>query len=129
MTQRSRATVLDVLNRADRIIDAFAYRPAVVRATRSWPRFWHCQLALWSQRLDRKWRTGYWKDQPVTPEGLCAACHRRAAWLEYDFDLDDSTVVIALCGWCKINDPVRSEADLAAALSGAASRSVRWSWK
>lgn len=60
-------------------VDAVAYRPAVVRLGRRLPRWWNCQLAKLSIRLDDRWQTGYWNGDIPRPVGPCEACGRKAA--------------------------------------------------
>jgi hypothetical protein len=121
-------------------IDDIAYRPAVVKLTRRLPWFWCCQLGRLAVRLDDRWGTGVW-DLGGAPDGLCEACHRRAAWLEMggyadDSDGDDSEDYLAthrvlLCSWCKpsIDRPVPDAKELHDVLTDAASRSIAWSWR
>src|SRR4051794_33226606 len=75
--------VIGALNAACTAVDAVAYRPVVVRLTLPLPRWWRCDLARLSMRLDDRWSTGYWSSDaaPAAPDGLCDACQRRAAWL------------------------------------------------
>jgi hypothetical protein len=75
------------LNTACRAVDDVAYRPAVVRLTMPLPRWWNCELAHLSMRLDDHWGTGYWKGDiapaaPVTRLRMLSAqkrvaCHGR----------------------------------------------------
>jgi hypothetical protein len=136
------------LNRACDLVDAIAYRPAVVRLTRRLPFFWHCQLARASITLDERWGTGYWDSDsaPPVPEGLCDACGRRAAWLvvggssdEEEFgdgeDADDRDFLdehpVNLCGWCRLESLSRpsNQAELDAILAEAGERSIGWRWR
>jgi hypothetical protein len=116
--------VVVMLEKVDEVIDAVAYRPAVVKAFASLPWWWHCGLAKLSVRLDDRWGTGYWADGPV-PSGTCAACERRAAHLVIDGPVGE----VPLCGWCRIEGSILSEADLERALAAAAARSVSWRWR
>src|SRR5437868_8798830 len=78
-----RCAIVAALNSACVAVDSVAYRPAVVWLTQPLPRWWACGLAKLSMRLDDRWGTQFWtgEDAPATPEGVCAACRRRAAWL------------------------------------------------
>lgn len=121
-------------------IDAVAYRPAVVKLTAWLPRWWNCQLAHLSMRLDDRWGIGYWRsDQaPAAPNGPCDACGRRAAWLEIGGTEPDEEPAadddylqrhpIQVCGWCRLDPsvPIDNEADLVRALGDARARSVSW---
>src|SRR5438874_3900705 len=95
IAQRSLVAALAL---TDEAIDEVVYRPAVVRAFRWVPRWWLCDAAKVSMRLDDRWRTGWWgKHRDVGPAGPCAACRRRAA--VHVFDAPDGSEV-AVCGWC-----------------------------
>jgi hypothetical protein len=137
--------VVGALNSACTAVDAVAYRPAVVRLSLPLPRWWSCQLARLSMRLNDRWGIGYWSSDiaPAAPEGLCDACHRRAAWLvvggrDEDDDGDDRGAAsfltehpVHLCGWCRIDRdaPIETAADLDRALARARQKSVAWTWR
>ena len=133
-----RRTVVRSLEAADRAVDWFAYRPAIVRLFMFLPRWWNCELARLSIHLDERWKTEYWTEDYGWPGPLCEACGRRTAWayvggLEDDdeplgFYLDNRR--IDLCLWCDIGptDVLNSEADVQAALSAARNESVSWRW-
>ena len=133
MKSRKRAAVwsLDLLCRG---VDTVAYRPAVVKATSRLPRWWNCNLARLSVRLDQNWGTGYWDDW--TPGGRCEACGRRAAWLLVsDSPLCDDKDrweprhrEVEICGWCRVEGQIISDAELDAALQEAKVRSVSYRW-
>jgi len=53
--------VVRALNGLCTWVDEVAYRPVVVKITRWLPRWWCCQLAHLSMKLDKRWDTGYWK--------------------------------------------------------------------
>lgn len=123
-------------------IDAVLYRPAVVKLSAWLPRWWNCQLAHLSMRLDDRWGTGYWRSEsaPAAPNGPCDACGRRAAWLmiggaESDEELDTEDYLqlhpIQVCGWCRLDSSaqIESQADLDRALDEARGRSVTWAWR
>ena len=112
------------LAKLDAAIDAVVYRPAVVKAFRSLPLWWSCGLAKLSVTLDERWTTGYWTDGPI-PSGRCAACERRAAHLV----IEGPEGTTPLCGWCRIEGPVLSPADLDRALADAAAGSISWRWR
>ena len=80
--RRIQLLAVNALNRACTLIDVVAYRPFIVKLTERLPRWWGCQLAHLSMKLDDRWGTGYWAsdDAPAAPEGLCDACRRRPAW-------------------------------------------------
>jgi hypothetical protein len=121
----SERMIVAALDLACRVIDKVLYSPFVVRALRSMPWFWHCQLANVSIRLDDRWSTGHWLG--AFPDGLCEACQRRAAIfvigsndLEDDLeeDLEDdleqsssTTNPIRICGYCKLAVPISSPED------------------
>jgi hypothetical protein len=113
------------LAKLDSAVDEVAYRPAVVRAFRWSPYWWNCAIAKLSVRLDERWAAGYWDEGPV-PGDLCAACRRRASpfWIE-----GPTGEVVPLCGWCHIEGPILSDADLSRELSAAAADSVAWRWR
>jgi len=139
-----RYRLVRALNSACTVVDDVAYRPAVVRLTLRLPRWWHCELADLSMRLDDRWETGYWSGElaPAAPEGVCDVCHRRAAWLvvggpdEDDPDAeypDDHYLFehpLHICSWCHVDlGPIRSAADLERAVARARSRSIAWRWR
>jgi hypothetical protein len=68
--------------RVDAALDWVLYRPAVVRATLAFPRWWRCDLAKVSMRLDDHWQLGWWAAE-VRPGGECAACTQRTAIFAY----------------------------------------------
>jgi hypothetical protein len=116
--------VVVTLERVDVGIDALAYRPAVVKAFAWLPWWWSFGLAKLSVRLDDRWSTGYWAEVPV-PSGTCAACERRAAHLV----IDGPTGEVPLCGWCRVEGRIVTQADLERALAAAGARSVSWRWR
>jgi hypothetical protein len=151
MSRSLKLAVVRVLSAACELVDEVAYRPAIVKLTLPLPRWWSCQLAHLSMRLDRRWQTGYWKSEssPPAPVGICDACKRRAAWFdvggwadrdqEYGGDTpleDDEHDYLAhhtvhLCGWCELEHgraPQHAK-DLAAMLDIARSRSISWRWR
>ncbi len=135
---RVRRSVVAELDRACRVIDTVAYAPAVVKLTSRLPRWWRCDLARLSVWLDDHWSIGYWANGG-TPEGLCEACGRRAAWLVVggrdwmeDIEPDDSFMEshpVNLCGYCELPPgPLETPAQLTAALAHAREHSVAWRW-
>jgi hypothetical protein len=116
-------------------VDAVAYRPAVVKATLRLPRWWNCNLARLSVRLDERWETGCWGCW--YPGGLCEACGRRAAWLvvsDSPFCDDEERWeprhrAVEVCGWCRLEGQIVSDAELDAALEAAKARSVSYRWR
>lgn len=112
----------------DRAIDSLIYRPFMVKLLLTSPVWWHCQLATLSRRLDERWSTRYWADRQSVPSGLCDACGRRAAWIEYDFP-GFPRPTIALCGWCRLLEPTRTPAELEIALRSARESSIGWRWR
>jgi hypothetical protein len=117
--------IVIALARVDAAIDEIAYRPAVVKAFRWLPVWWSCPVAKLSVGLDERWATGYWDEGPI-PGRPCAACERRAGHLVIT-DPDGENV--PLCGWCHIEGPVLSQADLERELAAAAADSVAWRWR
>jgi len=125
------------------LIDQVVYRPAVVKATAWLPRWWNCQLAHLSMKLDDRWGTGFWESSaaPAAPNGPCDACGRRSAWLvlggteageDGDPDADYlATHEVKLCGWCKLDfsEPPADRGELDRMLADARARSVSWSWR
>lgn len=135
-------SIISLLNRSCTWVDAVAYRPAVVRLALPLPRWWSCQLARLSMRLDDRWGTAYWEggEAPAAPQGLCEACGRRAAWLVVggtDEDGDEpagyflASRPVHLCGWCRLDGdrPIEKEDDLCSALAAARARSIAWRWR
>lgn len=135
-------SIVRALNTACTWVDDVVYRPAVVRLTLPLPRWWSCQLAKLSMRLDDRWGTAYWEsdEAPAAPQGLCEACARRAAWLVIggtDEEDDEpaeyflASRPVHLCGWCRFDGDraIESEDDLARALSEARTRSIAWRWR
>ena len=119
-----RRLVIVALEKVDEGIDALMYRPAVVKAFAWSPWWWSCGLAKLSVCLDDRWGTGYWADGPV-PSGTCAACARRAAHLV----IDGPDGGVPLCGWCRVEGRILTQADSERALAAAAARSVSWRWR
>lgn len=125
-----------VLARADALLDEVLYRPAVVRAFGWLPRWWLCDLARLSVRLDERWRTGYWDDGTV-PGAPCEACGRRAAIHVYGGpdeelpEVDDylTSRPVRVCGWCQLLGPMTSEDEVRRELMAARDASVSWRWR
>jgi hypothetical protein len=139
---RMKRLVVVVLNRLCLLLDDFVYRPAIVRVGLPLPRWWNCELAKLSIKLDDAWGVGYWNDEtgPAVPGSPCEACGRRAAIfvvggpLEEDGDEDDIYLArrpVHLCGWCSLEPaaPIDSEEDLTKELTLARERSVSWKWR
>jgi len=127
-----------LLARVDEAIDALVYRPAIVKAFAWMPRWWQCDLAKLSCRLDDRWATGYWEDDG-RPSSWCEACERRAASLQiggretgsdggdHASFLDDR--VVRLCGWCQLRGPILDEDDFAREIEAARRASISWRWR
>jgi hypothetical protein len=150
-----RRFVVWALATADELVDEVLYRPAIVRAFRWLPRWWRCDLARLSMALDDRWRLRWWRDEGgAEPGGVCEACGRRAAWLEFggpwaegdeddeDEDdacpgggerrvswLDDHTVHV--CGWCTGagDGALFTEEEVRRNLAQAGAASVAWRWR
>jgi hypothetical protein len=133
-----RRSLVAALDRACGVVDTVAYRPAVVKLTSRLPRWWGCELARLSVRLDDRWSTGYWANGGA-PEGLCDACGRRAAWLVVggrdwmeDVEPDRSFMEshpVHLCGYCDLPPgQIETPAQLDAALVYARDHSIAWRW-
>ncbi|HEY8774934.1 MAG TPA: hypothetical protein VIM33_00460 [Gaiellaceae bacterium] len=135
-------SIVSLLNKACTCVDEVAYRPAVVRLTLPLPRWWSCQLAKLSMRLDDRWGTRYWAGDaaPAAPQGTCEACGRRAAWLvvggPHEDDEEPGEYFLAsrpiyLCGWCRLETehPMDNEGDVRRALAAARARSIAWRWR
>ena len=116
------------LAKVDEALDELLYRPAVVKAFAWLPRWWLCDLAKLSIRLDTRWGTAWWNGE-LEPGEPCQACRRRASIHIYggpdpDPDPDDeedvtdylTTRPIQLCGWCSVGGPIDNDADLGASL-------------
>jgi hypothetical protein len=136
-----RLQMVRALQRACALVDWLAYRPWLVRLTERMPRWWHCQLAQLSMTLDDRWQTGFWASDgaPPAPAGVCAACHRRAAWLVVGgTDNEDPAIQedwlalhpLEICGWChpEFPNPPRTQDDVMRAFAEARKRSVSWRW-
>lgn len=115
------------LAKTDLAIDEVLYRPAVVKAFSWFPRWWLCDLAKLSVWLDDRWSTGYWSDSGV-PGPPCAACGRRASWLEIE-GVGSDHGPIPLCGWCHVRGPIQRKQDLERELRAARESSVSWRWR
>jgi hypothetical protein len=130
--------VVVVLAKLDEAVDELLYRPAVVKATTWLPRWWRCDLAKLSMRLDESWSTEYWIHLGG-PGALCAACRRRAAWMTLGGIEPGEQPTgdyleghpIDVCGWCRFPGPmfITDEADLQRALDRARTDSVSWRWR
>jgi hypothetical protein len=125
-------------------VDQVAYRPAILKLTEPLPRWWNCQLADASVKLDGRWRTGYWDSWG--PGGPCDACHRRASWLEIggrwqdeEEEWDEDEVPdyldmhpVHVCFWCMPVFRASDRNDKAAvehALREARRKSISWRWR
>ncbi len=121
-------------------VDEVAYRPAVVKLAEPLPRWWNCQLAHASVKLDDRWGTGHWESWG--PGGPCDICGRRAAWLTIGGPIEpdeehgpDATHLerhpIEVCLWCRLDSPwtVESRADLDRAVAEARAQTVCWRWR
>ncbi len=135
-------SIVRLLNTACTCVDDVAYRPAVVRLTLPLPRWWTCQLARLSMRLDDRWGMGYWEGDaaPAAPVGTCEACGRRAAWLVVGGPAEDDEEPrgdflggrpIHLCSWCRLDhgQPLQNESDVRRELARARARSIAWRWR
>jgi hypothetical protein len=120
----ARAVVVG-LDRLDEALDEILYRPALVRAFRWMPRWWLCDLAKASHRLDRRWGTKHWDASRIVPGEPCAACGRRASIHETD---RPGGGTVELCGWCHLDGPILTTDDLDRELKAAAARSIAWRW-
>ena len=132
----ARHVVVGALARLDELLDGLLYRPAVVKAFSWLPRWWLCDLAKLSMRLDDRWQTEWWSDVGIFPGRPCEACGPRASIHVYG-GLDDSDEALGdflesrpvhLCGWCHLGEPVKSEEDLDRALASARTASISWRW-
>src|SRR6266576_7237250 len=73
------------------------------------PRWWQCNLAKASIRLDDRWSTRYWTEDSMYPGGPCAACGRRASiHVQGELEADDAPIgdyveahPVYTCGWCQ----------------------------
>jgi hypothetical protein len=133
--------VVVLLETVDEAIDSVAYRPAVVKAFAWAPRWWRCELAKLSIRLDDRWHVGHW--QYGRPGGLCEACGRRAAWheiggapwddVEAEEPAHDASFLadrsVALCAWCRVGGPINGEEDLQRELARARKESISCRWR
>jgi hypothetical protein len=137
MWSMKRAVVI-ALAKADHGFDEVLYRPAVVKAFSWLPRWWQCDLAKASIRLDDLWSTGYWTDGDFYPGGPCEACGRRAAVVVFGqrLDPDDEPVgdyveahPLHVCAWCRVPAQLSTQADRERALAVARSDSVAWRWR
>jgi hypothetical protein len=128
------------------LVDAVAYRPAIVKLTIWLPRWWNCDFVRLSMWLDDQWGAGYWDEFEWVPGGLCDACHRRAAWLQVGGAWDDEDYEgdegeepeyfdlhpVYLCFWCKpeLGSAVRDDkATVNRALAEAGRASIAWRWR
>jgi hypothetical protein len=132
-----RRLLVAALALADEAVDEVLYRPAVVKAFAWLPRWYLCDLAKLSLRLDDRWHTGRWDADSWVPGGPCDACGRRAATtvlggLEPGDDLVGDYLErhpLHLCGWCDVEGRILSAEDARPALAAARVRSVAWRWR
>ena len=128
------------LAKVDEAIDEVLYRPTVVRAFIWLPRWWMCDLAKLSIRLDDIWATGYWDAAGIAPGQACEACGRRASIHVYggvDEEDDEGQQArpylesrpVYLCGWCHLRGAVQSEDDVRSELAAARQGSISWRWR
>ena len=136
--RRLQGALVRALAVTDEAIDLVLYRPAVVKAFIKSPRWWQCDLARFSMRLDDRWQTHYWDDAGIAPGGWCEACGRRAAIHvvggrgdESEDTYDDflSENEVHLCGWCRLDGQIDNGEDLRRELALAADRSIAWRWR
>jgi len=125
-----RRSVVRLLNAACTWVDLVAYRPAVVRATRRLPRWWNCPLGKASERLDHRWRTGFWDgaDAPAYPGAPCEACGRRASIVVLDMPGGPPVELCGRCVRCVPDQPItlaNRRALLAEAAAQSTGRAVR----
>ncbi|HEY7281145.1 MAG TPA: hypothetical protein VID47_06065 [Actinomycetota bacterium] len=130
-----------LLNNACRAVDEVLYRPAFVKVGMPLPRWWNCELARLSVRLDDRWQTEYWDTDWWHPGKVCDVCGRRASWLttrdDDKDDLDDTEPSerdfpdLDTCFWCQVlpRAPITSRSEWDAAVEDARRRSVSWRWK
>jgi hypothetical protein len=129
--------VVRALARTDEVVDELLYRPAVMKAFSHLPRWWLCDLAKLSMRMDDRWGTGYWKSAWIAPGGPCEACGRRASIHVYGGRDPDLGAVhdymenhpVHVCGWCHLEGPMSNEADIERELALARLDSVSWRWR
>jgi hypothetical protein len=126
MNPRPTRTLVGALARTDELLDTVLYRPAVVRAFRWLPRWWLCDLAKVSMRLDDLWDTGWWDDAGIAPGPPCAACGRRASIHVFT---GPGHTEVEVCGWCRVQPPIRTQNELERQLAAAAAELVRWRWR
>ena len=133
-----RRLLVAALARADLLVDEVLYRPAVVKAFAWLPRWYLCDLAKLSLRLEDRWHTGWWDEKGWAPGGRCDACGRRAAWIvlggpepgEEPTGSYLETHPIETCGWCLFDvEPFAGPEALARGLAAARVRSVSWRWR
>jgi hypothetical protein len=134
----ARRALVVALAKADRVVDEVLYRPAVVKAFMWFPRWWQCDFAQTSIRLDDRWSTGYWTDDDFHPGGACEACGRRAAvWVTGErLDPEDEPIgdyieahPIHHCDWCQLRGSMSTAADRDRALAAARADSISWRWR
>jgi hypothetical protein len=143
-TGHVKRVVIRSMARADDLLDAIVYRPAVVKAFTWLPRWWLCDLAKLSMVLDDHWGVGYWDQAWKVPGQPCEACGRRASIHVFGGQADDdhsdeadeadegrflNDRVVHLCGWCHIEGPILTQDDLTRELAAAARDSVAWRWR
>ncbi len=129
--------VVGVLARVDEGLDEVLYRPAVVKAFSWVPRWWLCDLAKLSMRLDDRWGTRYWDDAGTAPGEPCEACGRRASIHVYGGVEPDEEPVhdyletrpVRVCGWCHLDGPLFTEEDVQRELGRARADSIAWRWR
>lgn len=136
LLRRLKRTLVVALAKADGGLDELLYRPAVVRAFMWLPRWWLCDLAKLSVRLEDRWGTDYW-DGAGVPGDPCEACGRRAAIHvyggideeepPYDDYLERRPVYV--CGWCHLQGPMDNEDDVQRELVAARRFSLSWRWR
>lgn len=133
-------SILASLERACNLADWIVYRPAIISATKRFPRWWRCDLARLSVWLDERWQTGYWADRGPGP--MCTICQRRAAWLQVggswaEIGPDDGGHFMEkhelhLCFWCSRSLPIgeiTNQRELDDWIGAARRRSISWSWR
>ena len=127
--------VVVALASIDQAIDEVLHRPAVVKAFKWVPRWWLCDLAKLSVRLDDRWATGYW-DLGGVPGRPCQACARRASTCVYGGPDEDEEfgdflegLPIHVCSWCHLTGSLWDESDVQRELALARDYSIAWRWR
>ena len=130
-----RRAIVRLLATADEAIDSLADRPAIVKATLNFPRWWMCDASRLSLALEERRSTDCWDPLDWRPGIPCEVCHRRPSIFEYGDNkaptgIDEpSAWPIRTCGWCLLSGKMSTPSEIQDEIMRARSLSISWRWR